>query len=159
MRLEPAGGVDRQGVIDGQAGPPQHDIERRRGRVRQDPGQEPAVAQGFEHAGDLRMDGQIPERARGSRHGRRLGGDVHLAEHVLERVRGHLVEVDPQLHRRPQPRQLELPRPPARRQLGAPPGCDALAHVIERPKREQRPEQVEEDRADQETSPSAWIRP
>ena len=56
MWFEPPGGVDRQGVIDGQAGPPQHRIEGCRGRVRQDPGQEPAVAQRFEHAGDLGMD-------------------------------------------------------------------------------------------------------
>ena len=148
MRLEAAGGVDRQGVIDVQAGPPQHGIQRCRRRVRQDPGLQPAVAQGFERARDLRVDGQIPERTRGSGHGRRLGGDVHLVEHVLERVRGHLVEVDPPLHRGPQPRRLELPRPPASGELRAPAGRQSIARVVQRPQREQRPEQVEEDRVD-----------
>ena len=60
--LEAASGVDRQGVIDGQAGPPRHGIKCRRGRVGQDPGSRPAVAESFERARDLGTDRQIPER-------------------------------------------------------------------------------------------------
>ena len=65
MRLEPAGGVDGQGVIDVQAGPPQHGIERCRGRVRQDPGSEAAFPERVEHAGE-------PPEARAGRRRRRM---------------------------------------------------------------------------------------
>ena len=115
--------------------------------VAEDAGRQAGLREARHGVGGTGDERQVPEGI-GERGQVVIGRNPELVEHPPQGVQRHRVEVGPAVHRGAQPRHLELPRPPPRGNLRAAPGCQAIARVVQRLERQERPEQIEEDGVD-----------